>query len=59
MPPVTIAAIMPRATMATNVKLRVTLKRFCDVAKVGVAFSKTIPTGGFIRNPRITKRFLL
>jgi hypothetical protein len=35
-PPVTITAIMPSATMATKAKLRVTLKRFCGVAKVEV-----------------------
>src|ERR1700757_2757810 len=37
MPPVTITAIMPSATIATKAKLRVTLNKFCDVAKVDVA----------------------
>ena len=36
MPPVMMTAVMPSATMATNAKLRVTLKRFCGVAKVSV-----------------------
>ena len=35
-PPVTITAIMPSATIATKAKLRVTLNRFCCVANVEV-----------------------
>src|SRR5579863_4209077 len=42
MPPVTITAIMPSATMATNAKLRVTLKMFCCVAKVDVTNESTM-----------------
>src|SRR5215469_9031167 len=40
MPPVMMTAVMPRATMATKAKLRVTLNRFCSVAKVSVASVK-------------------
>ena len=42
MPPVTITAVMPSATIATKAKLRVTLKRFCGVAKVLVASDRTM-----------------
>src|SRR5215471_5199366 len=36
MPPVMMTAVMPSAMIATNAKLRVTLNRFCGVAKVSV-----------------------
>src|SRR5262245_9648380 len=41
MPPVMITAVIPMATMATKAKLRVTLKRFCGVAKALVANDRT------------------
>src|SRR5262245_1512542 len=37
MPPVMITIVIPMATMATKAKFRVTLKRFCGVAKASVA----------------------
>src|SRR5262245_5738942 len=41
MPPVMMTAVMPSAMMATNAKLRVTLNRFCGVAKVSVMRVRT------------------
>ena len=43
MPPVMITAVMPKATMATSEKLRVTLNRLLDLVKVSVTvLSSTI-----------------
>src|SRR5437868_1387681 len=41
MPPVMITAVMPTAMMATKAKLRVTLNRFCCVAKTSLASVST------------------
>src|SRR5262245_60379395 len=41
MPPVMITAVIPMATIATKAKLRVTLNRFCGVAKALVANDRT------------------
>ena len=41
MPPVMITAVMPMAMMATKAKLRVTLNRFCCVAKTSLAKDST------------------
>jgi len=41
MPPVMITAVIPIATIATNAKLRVTLKRFWGVANDSVASDRT------------------
>ena len=37
MPPEMMTTVMPSAMMPTKAKLRVTLKRFCGVAKVSVS----------------------
>src|SRR5882672_2147907 len=42
MPPVMMTAVMPIAMMATNAKLRVTLNRFCWVAKTSLANESTV-----------------
>ena len=41
MPPLTMTAVMPIAMMATKAKLRVTLNRFCWVAKTSLASAST------------------
>ena len=41
MPPVTMTAVMPIAMIATKAKLRVTLNRFCCVAKTSLANDST------------------
>ena len=41
MPPVMMTAVMPMAMMATKAKLRVTLNRFCCVAKTSLANDST------------------
>ena len=40
-PPLTMTAVMPIAMMATKAKLRVTLNRFCWVAKTSLASART------------------
>src|SRR5262245_32839546 len=41
MPPVTITAVIPSAMIPTNAKFRVTLNRFCCVAKTSLATDRT------------------